>query len=1165
MARAIDKTPEAREERVEAAKDIPLTKGGKSIAIVVTGAKGTGVVEVNRETGELGGSTFVRDILEGGREVRNIGVLPSERRRFEGAQSKEEREFAARQKEEEKKEAIKLRAEELERESQFLPPEQARIKEAQAQQLREQLPKEVTPTTSEEFQQDLLRRQRESERQERIRETIQRQEAQRIEEAQIIAQPQPIFITSQEDLTVSGLAAQQAAQQIQQTISGVGQPVFLAPTEDVRIPPGEIRAEPPLEGLEKAQRQIAIEAEKVRKQIEEEGPGPSLAIQETLLGFGSEAVFAAQLIGGLFTQPVETFKQIGGSLKEGGRRIITGEGFPEVGQTLRTQPGLVLGAIAFEAVEVVVGGFVLDNFGRVANRIRTRLSPKFRGVDTSALGEKIIRNIPDVQKIDDFEIGLIPPGKGGLDVDVKRFIRETVDDIPLKDVPDFPATNRFQREILRAVADEDDLVTGSFAQATLIKKSRGFADIDIASDDINKIAANIKNRLGDSVEIKDVRITDSPLGDFTIKRVIDKKTGKVLADLDPKQFAEEGLLASGKVSVTDVDGIKLVNPEVRLESKLEQLARGKNLDKVVIDIDLITGGTQNVGKRLESPLVRGAFGFTPEEQSAFIGRKGIVTTSARDLFDDFSGRAVIRPGGLFGTPEELGTGRALTRTTRLGLEQRTATLGDIIRGDITFKRTKPQIVFFEGEGINRAGGFQSVVFSSSELEVILPEGKIIRKGKVVAVTTIKGKRVPIISADIVDASDETAKLLAKKVLTAEDVAELRKRLSKESGFDVSSHFDSTPLVPPGGIGLGIAGAVSGGVGQPSFVQPSVPISVPPITTVSVPSPTTPISAPSVPPSQPTFIQPSPPISVPPSAPPSAAPSVPPSAPPSAAPSVPPSAPPSVPPSGLISAPPSVPPSVPPSFPPVVPPLIPLPPTPEVKPPKPPTPEQPKVEGYDVLIRKGAKRGDKFVLALENLPENMALLEGREATDNFIEASFRIQKSGQMTELPDIRKPNLDKFRSPVKTSRLPPDTLIEKRGNRLDTPGEVKQISFFKRQQAKRKRELKRQIEAFKRQQAQQLQTTIQNTANLQTAQNMDLLQSNPNNPNFIQPSNPSNPKSNNPGNNQKALFLLSSIVKQKKKQALQNTIATTQQEFNFLTTKKKKGKRKRVKAIKFI
>ena len=62
MVRPIDRTPQARQERINATRNIPLkTPGGRPIVVVVSGAPGTGVHPVSRETGELGGSTFVRD------------------------------------------------------------------------------------------------------------------------------------------------------------------------------------------------------------------------------------------------------------------------------------------------------------------------------------------------------------------------------------------------------------------------------------------------------------------------------------------------------------------------------------------------------------------------------------------------------------------------------------------------------------------------------------------------------------------------------------------------------------------------------------------------------------------------------------------------------------------------------------------------------------------------------------------------------------------------------------------------------------------------------------------------------------------------------------------------------------------------------------------------
>lgn len=106
--------------------------------------------------------------------------------------------------------------------------------------------------------------------------------------------------------------------------------------------------------------------------------------------------------------------------------------------------------------------------------------------------------------------------------------------------------------------------------------------------------------------------------------------------------------------------------------------------------------------------------------------------------------------------------------------------------------------------------------------------------------------------------------------------------------------------------------------------------------------------------------------------------------------------------------------------------------------------------YDVQLRRGEKRGSKFVTIAKNLPQNRALRRGRNAADNFIEASFRLKpnkKQPKQADLPFV--PDLSKFRRPRKGTRLPKNTIIEKANKRLDTFGERQQLSFFKAKAAK--------------------------------------------------------------------------------------------------------------------
>ncbi|KKK72379.1 hypothetical protein LCGC14_2904460, partial [marine sediment metagenome] len=343
---------------------------------------------------------------------------------------------------------------------------------------------------------------------------------------------------------------------------------------------------------------------------------------------------------------------------------------------------------------------------------------------------QVIKKIPRAVGPPTFELGLIPKGtKPPLRVSPLGLAEEAR--IPLRPTPKLPALKDFQRRIINVAVERGDAISGSLAQKTLVKGSRTFEDVDIVAKHPRATASAIKKEFGDAVIIKKVEITNSPLGDFNIYRVIDKKTGRQIADIDPIKFAEEGFVK--QFPTVKVGDVTFVSPEARLAAKVAQLRRGKvKSGKVIIDIEQLTGG-EFTAQQLRSPLIRGAFGFTPEEQAALVGEKGIVTTSARGLFQPFKPTIEVGPQPLFVTPPEVGTGRALTRVTRLALEEKEATLLDVLSGDVAIRRGKPQIVFFEEITI----GKEVKLTPGSELEAILPAGNIIQKQKTAAVTIIE--------------------------------------------------------------------------------------------------------------------------------------------------------------------------------------------------------------------------------------------------------------------------------------------------------------------------------------------------------------------------------------------------------------------------------------------
>lgn len=234
-----------------------------------------------------------------------------------------------------------------------------------------------------------------------------------------------------------------------------------------------------------------------------------------------------------------------------------------------------------------------------------------------------------------------------------------------------------------------------------------------------------------------------------------------------------------------------------------------------------------VGGKKAPPTVRGPFGFSKKDIQAFTGERGPVISSARDLFGFGKKEVTLIPGlgdfGLFATPPK--SGRGFGRLSRLGVGQPEATLADIISGEFTFKRQKPQLIVFPDEVIGRPGGFQTKTFTPGELEVTLPAGKIIEQIGQPGVIITGGKRVPIITAKIGVGSPEIAGLTKKAFggidLTSRELA----KLSKASRIDFSSSFISKPIVSPsrffGSSGISISKQFSSGL---SFDSRSLGIS-----------------------------------------------------------------------------------------------------------------------------------------------------------------------------------------------------------------------------------------------------------------------------------------------------------------------------------------------------
>ncbi len=239
-----------------------------------------------------------------------------------------------------------------------------------------------------------------------------------------------------------------------------------------------------------------------------------------------------------------------------------------------------------------------------------------------------------------------------------------------------------------------------------------------------------------------------------------------------------------------------------------------------------------------------------KKQVKLAGMEIDAVSAARDFFKPFEKEKVI--GKPKPTPTAPELERALfadpfgrVRISRLGLEPtKEAGILDILGGDITFRRTRPQILSFERTKVEAfpealkdiekslkagkpltvsqrvrlekfqlepTGKFKPIGFVSKEPEVVLAPGEIVLIEEKLP-TIIKGKRVELFKVKIETATGKTKELLkefSEGKLSKAEIKELRKRLKKEGAFDITSDLaPSRPFVSPSGIFTDISRFIS---------------------------------------------------------------------------------------------------------------------------------------------------------------------------------------------------------------------------------------------------------------------------------------------------------------------------------------------------------------------
>jgi hypothetical protein len=162
------------------------------------------------------------------------------------------------------------------------------------------------------------------------------------------------------------------------------------------------------------------------------------------------------------------------------------------------------------------------------------------------------------------------------------------------------------------------------------------------------------------------------------------------------------------------------------------------------------------------------------------------------------------------------------RPSRLGLQEKEAGFMDYLSGDITFKKTKPQILVFKeqklskfpkslrkitaklkkGKALNqeetakllkfqlkKTGKFKPLGHVTRESEITLAPGEIIKREKKIGVTLYKGRRIPIVQARVIKPSKKLGKLISKGkagTLARKELKSLKRLMKKETGFKLRS-------------------------------------------------------------------------------------------------------------------------------------------------------------------------------------------------------------------------------------------------------------------------------------------------------------------------------------------------------------------------------------------
>ncbi len=295
-----------------------------------------------------------------------------------------------------------------------------------------------------------------------------------------------------------------------------------------------------------------------------------------------------------------------------------------------------------------------------------------------------------------------------------------------------------------------------------------------------------------------------------VLKVTGKVSGKVLNKVDP--FLKR--VKKGKIIIKTTGGkitLKVGGTVKKISEPLTKQVRlaGKKVTAVSAQADRLVNIIRT--KRIVRKPIPGEANFKPAVKRLL--KKFDSGRITKNELIRLQREVPILERSFFADP------RGRFRPSRLGAKQKDASLLDVLRGDVTFRSNKPQILVFENVKVakfpknlkdvekalrggkpltksqatrllnfqsKKTGQFKPVGALTGEPEITLAPGEIIKKVKKVGTALVNGKRVSIVQVKVVKPTTSTKKLIQKAKkgkITTKELKTLRTKLKKESGFD----------------------------------------------------------------------------------------------------------------------------------------------------------------------------------------------------------------------------------------------------------------------------------------------------------------------------------------------------------------------------------------------